>query len=280
MFQNALPFEGREKNRFFFTSPLYYIKWNLLKITQGLTHKLAQGALFPSYYLEDLVWKNVPQSHCSYSRVVPHGINPIFFNIPRIEQETLFEKKEIRLLYVSRIDFYKHQCEVVKAAEMLHKMNIRVRLDLCGYVGNKKALTRMNAEIKRVDPTESYIGYHGHLDYHSLPALYGKTDIFIFASSCESISSILLEGMASGLAIACSNMPVAKEVLKDAGVYFNPENPEEIKNAIYELIVNESLRQSCKEKAYRYATQYNWDNCAKDTFLFLNEVAQSEKIGK
>src|SRR3990167_4126815 len=96
MFQNALPFEKKEKNRFLFTSPLYYFKWNLLKLTQGLTHKLTQGALFPSYYLEDLVWKNKPHSRCAHSRVVPHGINTIFFNPPRTEPEKNDAKKEIR----------------------------------------------------------------------------------------------------------------------------------------------------------------------------------------
>ncbi|EKD92318.1 MAG: glycosyl transferase, group 1 [uncultured bacterium] len=83
--------------------------------------------------------------------------------------------------------------------------------------------------------------------------------------------------MASGLAIACSNMPVAEEVLKDAGVYFNPENPEEIKNAIYQLIIDTELRKLCREKSYHYAKQYSWNICANDTFLFLHDVARSKK---
>lgn len=273
MFQNALPFEGKEKNRFFFTSPLFYIKWNLLKITQALTFKKTQGALFPSHYLKNIVSKKV-RSRCFHRKVVPHGINPIFFNQPNIASEQLLEKKEIRLLYVSRIDFYKHQWNVVKAAQLLRDMKIPVRLDLCGYVGNKRALNRMNEAIKRADPNGSYIHYHGHLDYHSLPDLYKKIDIFVFASSCESISSILLEGMASGVAIACSKMPVAEEVIRDAGVYFDPEKPGDIKDAIHQLIVNQQLFNQCKEKAYHYAKEYSWKTCATDTFSFLKEIAQ------
>ena len=50
----------------------------------------------------------------------------------------------------------------------------------------------------------------------------------IFASSCESSSCVLIENMASGLPIACSNRGPMPEVLKDGGVYFDPEKPIDI----------------------------------------------------
>lgn len=274
MFQNALPFENREKRRFFFTSPLFYLKWNLLRLTQGFSFRRAQGVVFPSYYMESLVYQKIRGIQCQNSVVIPHGINPAFFNEPRIQATPLIFKKNINIVYVSRIDFYKHQWNVVKAVELLAKMNIAIQLDLYGYVGNKLAFKKLTKEINRADPNGNFIQYHGHLDYQILPELYKKTDIFVFASSCESISSILLEAMASGLAIACSNMPVAQEVVKDAGVYFNPENPEEIKNAIYSLITDDVLRMTCREKAYQYAKQYSWKKCADDTFSFLQKIAK------
>ncbi|OGT32397.1 MAG: hypothetical protein A3C44_05660 [Gammaproteobacteria bacterium RIFCSPHIGHO2_02_FULL_39_13] len=277
MFQNALPFEPKEKRRFLLTSPLFYIKWNLLQITQGLTFKRTQGAIFPSYYLKSLISKKIKSTDCHHAAVIPHGINPVFFQAPRIENETLLEKKIIRVVYVSRVDFYKHQWHVVTAIKLLRDMHIPVELDLCGYVGNHHALIRLNSAIKKADPTNSFIRYHGHLDYDTLPALYKRTDIFIFASSCESISSILLEGMASSLAIACSKMPVAEEVLKDAGVYFNPENPREIKTSVHQLIVNNDLRQRCMQKSYQYAKEYSWNTCADNTLSFLEKIAVLNK---
>jgi len=278
MFQNALPFEQKEQRRFFFRSPLFYLKWNLLRFTQGLTFKRTQGAIFPSYYLESLVSKKIKQSRQQRSAVIPHGINPIFFREPIMETEALLQKKIIRIVYSSRIDFYKHQWHVVKAVKLLRDLQIPIQLDLCGYVGNHRAMSRLKTAMHKADPAGDFIHYHGHIDYNQLPSLYEKTDIFVFASSCESISSILLEGMASGLAIACSKLPVTEEVLKDAGVYFNPEKPEEIKNALYQLITNNSLRQDCKNKAYQLAKQYSWNRCADHTFSFLQQVAHSERL--
>lgn len=273
-FQNALPFEPKEKRRFLLTSPAYYIKWNLLSLTQGLTFKKTSAAVFPSKYLESLVFQKIKRTQCQFSRVIPHGINPLFFNKPERENQLLMHKKEIRLIYVSRIDFYKHQWHVVEAVGLLRKMQLPVRLDLTGYVGNKQALKKLKHAMNKVDPTGEFIRYHGHLPYTDLPKWYKEIDVFIFASSCESISSILLEAMASGLAIACSNLPVTHEVLKDAGIYFDPENPEDIKNSVYQLINNAVLGDTCREKAYQYAQEYRWDHCADQTFSFLSEIAR------
>ncbi|OGT34780.1 MAG: hypothetical protein A3F11_05660 [Gammaproteobacteria bacterium RIFCSPHIGHO2_12_FULL_37_14] len=273
-FQNALPFEPKEKRRFLLTSPAYYIKLNLLRLTQGLTFKKATAVIFPSHYLESLVFQNIRHTNCRFSRVIPHGINPIFFNKPMDENQLLAHKKEIRLIYVSRVDFYKHQWHVVEAAGLLRKMNIPVQLDLTGYVGSKKALKKLKHSMNRVDPTGEFIRYHGHLPYTDLPKWYKEIDIFIFASSCESISSILLEAMASGLAIACSNISVTHEILKDAGIYFDPENPEDIKNAVHQLINDTKLRDSCRKKAYLHAQQYRWNHCADQTFSFLSDIAK------
>jgi glycosyltransferase involved in cell wall biosynthesis len=48
--------------------------------------------------------------------------------------------------------------------------------------------------------------------------------------------NILLEAMAAGLPIACSNRGPMPEVLGTAGLYFNPENPAEIACAIRTVI--------------------------------------------
>jgi glycosyltransferase involved in cell wall biosynthesis len=65
-----------------------------------------------------------------------------------------------------------------------------------------------------------------------------KSDIFVFASSCENMPNTLIEGMAAGLKIACSSRGPMPEVLKDAGYYFDPESPVSISKAIEQIILN------------------------------------------
>jgi glycosyltransferase involved in cell wall biosynthesis len=106
---------------------------------------------------------------------------------------------------------------------------------------------------------------------------YAQADLGLFASSCENMPNILLETMASGLPIACSRLGPMPEVLGDAGVYFDPEQPEEIACALRELIESPQLRTDLAQASYQRAQQFSWQRCADETFGFLVAVLQRQK---
>ncbi|MDP1574182.1 MAG: glycosyltransferase family 1 protein [Coxiellaceae bacterium] len=274
MFQNALPFEPKETKQFLVSAPTSFLKWRLLRITQGATFSQNTAAISPSGYLKSIIIQAVKKTVVRNFSVIPHGINPIFFAAPRIENKLLSQKAEIHISYVSRIDIYKHQSMVVHAVAALRKTGLPVVLHLYGDCGHPLAMQKMHEAMHSVDPGKQFIVYHGYIEYENLPIIYQKTDIFVFASSCESISSILLEAMASGLPIACSKIPVASEVVKNAGVYFDPEDTDDIKRAIALLISDDKLRSDLAQKAYLYATEYSWKNCADKTFALLQKTAE------
>ena len=94
----------------------------------------------------------------------------------------------------------------------------------------------------------------------------------IFASSCENMPNILIETMAAGLPIACSNRGPMFEVLGDAGLYFNPENSNEIFDALEQLITQPELRNEKANESFDNVQRYKWSFCTNETFLFLDEV--------
>ena len=87
--------------------------------------------------------------------------------------------------------------------------------------------------------------------------------------------NILIELMASGLPITCSNFGPMPEVLGDAGIYFNPESPLEIRDALMKLLDSPELRASLASKSFEKAKKYSWSLCADKTFQFLAKVAQN-----
>jgi glycosyltransferase involved in cell wall biosynthesis len=91
--------------------------------------------------------------------------------------------------------------------------------------------------------------------------------------------NILLESMAAGLPIACSNMGPMPEMLGEAGVYFNPEQPDRIALAIRQLIDSRQLRADLAELAFQQAQLYSWQRCAAETFNFLAQVATQPNSG-
>jgi glycosyltransferase involved in cell wall biosynthesis len=86
-------------------------------------------------------------------------------------------------------------------------------------------------------------------------------DIFVLPSYTEGLSMALLEAMASGRAVICSNIPSNHELVshKKEAFLVNPYEPEEIRLAIQLLCKDESLRLKLGQNAKLKASQYNED---------------------
>ena len=273
MSRNMLPFEWSEARR-------YQISWMcikmiLLRFMQIQTFKAADGLIFLTKYAQDIITQTTPKI-CNKSIVIPHGMNNLFPLVPRIQfslsDYTLNDP--IKILYVSTVDVFKHQWHVAEAMVYLKDQRIPIHLDLIG-ASYSSALRRLSQVLKRVDPANSFIKYHGLVAYSELYKYYHKSDIFVFASSCENMPNILLEAMAAGLPIACSNRGPMPEVLGNAGVYFNPEKPLEIAAAIGKLIEDPALRAAKAKAAYELSKDYTWERCANETFDFIEKVAKT-----
>lgn len=264
--QNLLPFEMRELCRYGWT--FFTFKLLLLRVTQSLSFKKSDGIIFLTNYAHDVVLKVTGKLH-AHIKIVAHGINPRFNKKPSKQRDINYYNAEhpYRVLYVSIIDEYKHQWHVVKAIATLRQQGLPIVLDLVGPA-NPQSLKKLNAEIK----SQPWVSYHGAIEFNLLHQQYAKADLGLFASSCENMPNILLEIMASGLPIACSNKQPMSSILGNAGVYFDPEKPEEIALALLTLIRSPSLRFGLAQASYARAQEYSWKRCANETFEFINEV--------
>ena len=64
----------------------------------------------------------------------------------------------------------------------------------------------------------------------------------IFPSLYEGFGLPVIEAMAAGIPVACSNTRALPEITSDAALLFNPDNPEEIAQAILSLTSDAPLR--------------------------------------
>ena len=272
MSQNLLPFEMVEMRRYGWT--LFTLKLLLLRLTQSLSFGKADGIIFLTKYARDIVL-SVIGKYRGQTCLVPHGFNSRFNQKPK-EQHLISNydnENPYRVLYVSIIDQYKHQWHVVEAIATLRKQGFPITLDLIGPAYSP-ALRRLNEAIAQWDVDKSWIFYHGLISFDKLHHRYGEADLGLFASSCENMPIILLEMMASGLPIACSNRGPMPELLGAGGVYFNPENSFDIARALLELIESPKLRSNIAQVSHQKAQQYSWLRCADKTFGFLGLIAR------
>ncbi len=266
MSQNLLPFELNELRRYGWT--LFAVKLLLLRFTQLLSFKKADGVIFLTEYARKIV-SNVTPKFNGKTSIIPHGINQRFFKEPRLQIDIskYDDKNPYRVLYVSIVDQYKHQWHAVKAIETLRQQGFPVVLDLVGSA-YLPALQKLRAEMNH----HSFVTYQGAVAFDDLHKIYARANLGLFASSCENMPNILLEKMASGLPIACSNKGPMPEILGDAGVYFNPEDPDDIANSLLILIKSPSLRADLARASYAKAQKYSWRRCANETFDFFHAV--------
>ena len=276
MSQNMLPFEWSEARRFGKCSML--LRLALLRKSQTATFRAADGMIFLSNYAANTIAAKVELN--KPSTIIPHGINGAFFAAPRRQRKirNCSCSEPFRVLYVSTIDVYKHQWHVAEAAALLRNQGFSLQLDMVGPA-YPPAMERLREALCRLDPDETFIRCVGEVPYKKLPAIYRQADLFVYASSCENLPNVLIEAMASSLPIACSNRGPMPEVLRDAGLYFDPESPEQIAGVVGELMTDLRKRSECAARAHDYAKDYSWERCARDTFAFIADVANGQNGG-
>jgi glycosyltransferase involved in cell wall biosynthesis len=266
MSQNMLPFEPPEAKRYGMSTSR--LRLAILRQLQARTFRRAGGVIFLTDYARDVVLRatHADRSRCT---VIPHGVSEGFVCAPKPQLPIgdYSTGKPMRLLYVSTVDLYKHQWNVVEAVAELRAKGYPVVLDLVGHANNKGA-KRLSSALDRLD-AHAYCKYRGSVSHSELQRIYRESDVKVFASSCENMPIILLEAMAAGLPIACSRRGPMPAMLGDAGAYFDPDVPAEISAALIELIDSPELRAKNAAAAFARARDYSWVRCANDTFAFL-----------
>jgi len=275
MSQNLLPFEMSELRRYGWT--FFTFKLLLLRLTQSHSFLKSNGVIFLTEYARTTVL-SVTGKLVGQTSIVSHGLNPRFNKAPKpqLDISEYDDDRPYRVLYVSIIDQYKHQWHVVEAVALLRDKGFSIVLDLVGPA-YKPALKRLNAKMESMDGERHWVHYHGAIAFDELHHQYALADVGLFASSCENMPNILLETMASGLPIVCSNKGPMLEMLGESGVYFNPERPEEIADALLTLIKSDQLRAELAVSSYTRAQKYTWQRCANETFEFINSIVQKYK---
>jgi glycosyltransferase involved in cell wall biosynthesis len=275
MSRNMLPFEWREMLRYRSLTAIFRLL--LIRHTQIVSFKKADGVIFLTKYAREAIFKITGQIS-GRSMIIPHGISPHFHLTPRVQRSPtdFSDGRPCRALYVSAIYAYKHQWHVADAVAQLREAGLPIKLELIGAPA--EGMRRLNAILDKVDPKRDFIKVHGAVPYERLNEFYQGADIGVFASSCENMPNILVENMAAGLPIACSNMGPMPELLGDSGVYFNPCDADDIASALRKLIYSSDLRNNIAQSAFARAHQYSWKRCADETFSFLSEIAQDKQL--
>jgi glycosyltransferase involved in cell wall biosynthesis len=263
--RNMLPFDDRERKRFPLVSIIRFKLW-LLRFVFLKSYQKSDKVVFISEYSMSVVKQYLPDI-AGKGIVVPHGLNSRFLNteasydLPDGLQANQF------YLYVSILDVYKAQKEIVKAWSKLRDHDFPYPLILAGPKYNQYG----EEVIALIDQLElqGKVIYLGKIDYEQLPGLYKSARALVFASSCECCPNILLEKLAAGKPVFCSNIEPMPEFGGDAGIYFDPYEPGDLFEKIIAMEAQVSMMSKMADKAYKQALKFDWSSTAQRTMNFL-----------
>jgi glycosyltransferase involved in cell wall biosynthesis len=105
----------------------------------------------------------------------------------------------------------------------------------------------------------------GPVSDHTLRALYRGADLFAFPSLHEGFGLPVLEAMAQGTAVVCSDLPVLREVGEEAVGYAAPGDVTAWKDVLVPLLRDDAGRTALAHAGRARAEGFTWERCAART---------------
>lgn len=98
-----------------------------------------------------------------------------------------------------------------------------------------------------------------------LEELYAQATCFVLPSLIEGFGLPVLEAMARGVPVACSDRPALPEVAGDAALLFDPTHQAAVTDAVRRLVTEPQLRDDLAARGLARAKEFSWRRTAERT---------------
>lgn len=244
--------------------------------------KAAHGVITPSRYIcDELLSLGADERKI---QVIHNGIDTSLFYPRHLEHEEalLIKPFAIRrpyIIYASRIK-YPEKChaELITAFGIFKKKTgAPHRLVIAGADGEGSA--QVHQAVLR-SPVASDILLTGYFPHQNLPQLYSAADLCVFPSAIEGVGLPVIEAMACGIPTASARAGALPEIAGNATFYFNQKDPDDIAQAIEQLVYdpsgkNDARRNELIRQGLSWAQQYSWEKTAADTLAYISRCLKA-----
>lgn len=131
----------------------------------------------------------------------------------------------------------------------------------------------MLGEVERLGLSDR-VRLLGYLDYAELPYLYNLATMMVFPSFFEGFGIPLVEAMACGCPVLCSDATSLPEIVEGAGLLFDPNSPAEMARKIWELWCDEGKRREMAAAGLKRLPLFQWEETARQTLAVYRKAAE------
>jgi len=172
------------------------------------------------------------------------------------------------LLHVGNNWFYKNVDAVIRTLPLVGNGDAAVLLKVGqGFSVDQQALAARLAVTDRIREL-------GRLGVDELRAVYWAADVLVFPSLWEGFGWPVLEAMACGTPVVCSDRGALGETAPGAATLVDPDDPKGIADAIMRVLTDSSYRRTQVEAGLDRAREFTWERAGKQLCAVYESVAE------
>lgn len=175
------------------------------------------------------------------------------------------------LLYVGTLHPRKNLVRLVQAFASLQPPIPNLQLVLAGQKG--WLYDELFAQVRRLG-LEDRVILTGYVPDADLPALISGALAFVFPSLHEGFGFPVLEAMACGAPVVCSDASSLPEVAGDAALLVDPLDTDALAEALARIVHDETLRRELVERGFAHVQRFSWQRCARHVLRVLEDVGR------
>ena len=207
--------------------------------------------------------------------VAPLAYNANFHPRKEYEVSSVLNRYQLKwrryFLYTGTIEPRKNILALLRAYDQLSLREKReYPLVISGYKGwENEALFALFEKGK----SEGWLNYLGFIPGKDLPLLYSAATCFVFPSIYEGFGLPVLEAMASGTPVICSDATSLPEVVGTAALMHQPGDIDTLAGYIKSMIYDDAQHHSMINRGLTQSGLFSWSHCADKTIEAYEQVA-------
>ena len=129
----------------------------------------------------------------------------------------------------------------------------------------------LHARIRRCQ-RQGWLRYLGYVPQDILPFLYAGARVFAYPSRYEGFGLPVLEAMASGVPVVCSNTASLPEVAGEAALMHAPDEVATLREHLRRALEDEDWRKVARRRGLTRARRFSWERTVAETVQVYRQV--------